>query len=482
MSELLAIGVSHKTAPVEVRERLALTEARAVEFLRDLHGVSEIQEVVAVSTCNRTELYLVVNDPVEAESAVLGMLARQASIRPTALAGAIYSHRNCDAARHLYRVSSGLDSMIVGEDQIQGQVKRAYEAALTKETTGPLTNHLFRAALATGKRVRTETALGEGHLSLPSVSAMLAKETLGDLTGRQVVIIGTGESSELAARALADAGGALVFVATRRRDRAVSLAERFNSESVSFDELPEAMVRADVVVSATSSPHLLIESDALAQVMAAREGRPMLMIDLAVPRDIEGACGELDGVSLYDIDDLEAVVVRNRKVRQGEARKAEGIVEEEIQSFATWLGSLEVLPTLSALRTHATEIAEQVVAENAGHWESASERDLERVQALSRAIVNRLLHHPTARIKELRDDRVHARMALVRDLFGLSVDDQGAIQDAAADAEALTEIRHPRQRARAVAGALGCGRARGPRGGDGDRRDHHCRRPRRAAD
>ena len=260
MSELLAIGLSHKTAPVEVRERLALSDARAAEFVRDLHGVPDIQEVVVLSTCNRTELYLVVDDPVEAESTVLGMLARQASIRPTALTGAIYSHRNCEAARHLYRVSSGLESMIVGEDQIQGQVRRAYEAALERETTGPLTNHLFKAALSTGKRVRSETAISEGNLSLPSVSAMLAAEALGDLRGRRVVIIGTGESSELAARALADAGGELVFVATRRRDRAVSLAARFDAGSVSFDELPEAVVQADVVVSATASPHLLIEA------------------------------------------------------------------------------------------------------------------------------------------------------------------------------------------------------------------------------
>jgi glutamyl-tRNA reductase len=441
MSELLAIGISHKTAPVEVRERLALTDARASEFVRDLHGASEIQEVVALSTCNRTELYLVVDDPVEAESTVLGMLARQASIRPTALTGAIYSHRNCDAARHLYRVTSGLESMIVGEDQIQGQVKRAYDAGLERETTGPLTNHLFKAALATGKRVRTETAIGEGHMSLPSVSAMLAKETLGDLHGRRVVIIGTGESSELAARALADAGGQLVFVATRRRDRAVSLARRFEAESVSFDELPEALIGADIVVSATSSPHLLIEARELAEVQAQRDERPLLIIDLAVPRDVDSACAEVVGVSLFDVDDLEAVVARNRKVRQGEARRAEGIVEEEIQSFATWLGSLEVLPTLAALRTHATEIAEQVVAENDGRWESASERDLERVNAMSRAIVNRLLHHPTLRIKELRDDRVHARMALVRDLFGLSADDDQALKDAPVDAEQLAAMR-----------------------------------------
>ncbi len=441
MSELLAIGVSHKTAPVEVRERLALTDTVAAEFLRDLHGVRDIQEVVALSTCNRTELYLVVDDPVEAESTVLGMLARRAGIQPTALAPAIYSHRNCEAARHLYRVSSGLESMIIGEDQIQGQVRRAYDAALERETTGPFTNHLFKAALTTGKRVRTETAIGAGHMSLPSVSAMLAKEVLGDLDGRRVVIIGTGESSELAARALAEAGVEMVFVATRRRDRAVSLANRFSAQSVAFDELPEELIGADMVVSATSSPHLLIEAEELSEVQAQRGQRPLLIIDVAVPRDVDSACADVAGVSLYDVDDLEAVVARNRRVRQSEARKADGIVEEEIQSFATWLGSLEVMPTLAALRGHATEIAMQVLAENDGKWESASEDDLERVQAISRAIVNRLLHHPTLRIKELRDDRVHARMALVQDLFGLNVDDGPAMRDAPVEAQDLAEIR-----------------------------------------
>ena len=356
MSELLAIGVSHKTAPVEIRERLALTDERAGTLLRDLRGTGEIREVVAISTCNRSELYLVVGDPVEAESTVLSMLARQAGIRPTELAGAMFAHRNCDAARHLYRVTAGLDSMIVGEAEVQGQVKRAYEDALAQDSTGPLTNHLFKAALATGKRVRTETAIGERQLSLASVAVMLAREVLGGLAGRRVVILGTGETSEMVARALANSGGETVFVATRRRDRAISLARRYGGDSVSFDELPEALERADVVVSATSSPHLLIESRELAEVLeareladiaAARESRPMLLIDLAVPRDIDASCAELGPVSLYDIDDLQAVIDRNRSVRQGEAVRAEGIIEEEIQSFATWLGSLEVLPTLT---------------------------------------------------------------------------------------------------------------------------------------
>jgi len=434
VSELLAIGVSHKTAPLEVRERLALPEARAADFMRDLRGAADVHEAVAISTCNRTELYLVVGDPVEAESTALAMLARQAGIRPTGLATAIYSHRNCDAARHLYRVVSGLESMIVGEAEIQGQVKRAYDSALARETVGPFTNRLFKAALATGKRVRSETAIGERQLSLPAVAVALARELLAptgarasaarggrpSLDGREVVIVGTGETSELTARALADSGARAVFVASRRRDRAIALARRYGGQSLSFDELPQALSRADIVVAATASPHLLLEARELTEVMVQRGGRPMLLIDLAVPRDIDAACAGIAGVSLYDIDDLQAVIAGNRKVRQAEARKAEGIIEEEIQQFAVWLGSLEVLPTLAALRAHATRIADQVVRDNAGKWESASPRDLERVEAVAQAVVNRLMHDPTARIREMRDDRVHARMALVRDLFGLA--------------------------------------------------------------
>jgi glutamyl-tRNA reductase len=450
MSELLAIGISHKTAPVEVRERLALPESRAIEFLRDLRGAAEVQEAIAISTCNRTELYLVVGDPVEAESRVLSMLSSHAGIRPTELAPAIYAHRNCDAARHLYRVTAGLESMVVGEAEIQGQVKRAYDTALAREFAGPLTNHLFKAALKTGKRVRTETAISERRLSLPAVAVKLAEEQLGGLAGRPVVIIGTGETSELAARALSDTAALPVFVASRRRDRAISLARRYHGESVDFQELPAALERADIVVAATASPHLLIESRELAEVMEGRPGRPMLLLDLAVPRDIDPASAEIKGVSLYDIDDLEAAVARNRSIRQAEARKAEGIIEEEIQKFAAWLGSLEVLPTISSLREHATEIAEQVLHDNAGKWESASERDIERADAIARAIVNRLLHEPTVRMKELRDERVHARMALVRELFGLTAEEAAPLPDDAGsvpDEQPLAEVRRlPRRR------------------------------------
>jgi glutamyl-tRNA reductase len=444
VSELLAIGVSHKTAPVEVRERVALPDKRAHDFMRDLRGAAEVHEAVAISTCTRTELYLVVGDPVEAESAALSMLASQAGIRPTELTSAIYSHRNCDAARHLYRVTAGLDSMIIGEAEVQGQVKRAYDGALAQEATGPLTNHLFKAALATGKRVRTETEIGERQLSLPSVAVALARELLGELAGRRVVLVGTGETSELTARALAQSGVHTVFVAHRRRDRALSLAKRFDGTTVSFDELPRELEQADIVVAATTSPHLLLEAAELSAVMEDRGHRPLLLIDLAVPRDIDASVAGIRGVSLYDVDDLQAVIARNRKVRQAEARKAEGIIEEEIQHFATWLGSLEILPTLAALRARANEIADGVVRENAAKWESASDRDLERIDAVARTIVKRLLHEPTVRMKELADDRVHQRMQLVRELFDLEADD-----DELAGEEELAEVRElPKRRRR----------------------------------
>ena len=445
MSELLLLGTSHKTAPLAVRERIALPEGRAEKFLAELSGHPEIREAVVLSTCNRTELYVVVSDPVEAETTVLGMFARQAGLRPTELMDVMSTSTNCDAARHLYRVSSGLESMIVGEAEVQGQVKRAYDDALAAQTTGPLTNHLFRAALATGKRVRSETKIGERRLSVSSIAAALAAEQLHGLERREVLILGAGETSELAARALAGHGVEAIFVANRRHERAVSLARRYGGQAMSFDELPQELERADALVCATSSPHALLGAEEIAAVMDARNGRPLLVIDLAVPRDVASDVRDVPGVALYDVDDLQAVVRRNRAVRQGEASHAEGIVEEEIQRFAEWLGSLEVLPTLSALREHGKAIAQQVVRENAGRWESASERDRERVEAIAQAIVNRLLHEPTLRMKQMADDRVHLRMQVVRELFGLEETVEGVD---ATDERPLADVRPLRRGAR----------------------------------
>jgi glutamyl-tRNA reductase len=419
VSELLALGISHKTAPVALRERLALTQTESEQVLKDLVATDAVREAVAISTCNRTELYCVVGDPVAAETDVLGTLARRAGIRPTELASLVYSPRNCDAARQLFRVTSGLESMIVGENEVQGQVKRSYESALANGTTGPMTNRLFTAALQTGKRVRTETAISQSRVSVSSVAVDLAVDMLGDLSDKHVVIIGAGETSELTAQALAAQGVTTIFVANRHADRARSMAERFHGTVVSLDLLPEQLADADIVVSSTSSPHAIVGSEELAVVMRERTDRPLLLIDIAVPRDVDPACGEIPGVTLVDIDGLSAVVARNLQVRQGEAVGAEHIVEEEIQHFARWLGSLEVVPTITALRRRGNDIVERVLAENAGRWETASPRDLARIEAVAQAVASRLLHEPTIRMKSLNQGESHRRLGILRELFGL---------------------------------------------------------------
>jgi glutamyl-tRNA reductase len=440
MSELLVLGISHKTAPVAVRERLAFSEHEASEFARQATATAEVREAVVISTCNRTEVYLVVGGGggslVKAEADVLGLLARRAEIRPTELAEAIYSPRNCEAARQLYRVTCSLESMILGEAEVQGQVKRAHEAAMRAGTTGPLSNRLFAAALTTGKRVRSETEIGSSRVSVPSVAVDLALSVLGSLEDRHVVILGAGETSELTARALAEQGAGTIFVANRHADRALSLAQRFGGSVVGLDKLPEQLVHADIVVSSTASPHPIVGREELELVMAQREkadGRVLLMIDIAVPRDIDPACAELDGVSLYDIDDLQAVVERNFSTRAEEVPQAMEIVEQEIQRFARWLGQLDALPTIGALRTHGDEIVERVLAENAGRWESASARDVARVEAIARAVMSRLLHEPTIRLRGLGEDRGHASLQLVRELFALR-------EDAEPDAPAAGEL------------------------------------------
>ncbi|MGC1164749.1 MAG: glutamyl-tRNA reductase [Solirubrobacterales bacterium] len=423
MSELLALGVSHKTAPLDLRERLALTEGRAVSALRELTAAAGIHEAAAISTCNRTELYLIVSDPVDAESTALGVLTRQAEIRPTELLGHLYSLRAGEAARHLLRVTAGLDSMIVGEAEIQGQVKRAYELALVEGGTGPILNRLFRGALAAGGRAREETGISEKGVSIPSVAVELARRALGDLSNRRVLVVGAGETAELVAKALVARGVHSVFVANRHYDRAIGLAQRFDGSAVRFEELPEQLTEADIVVSATNSPHHIVERDDLAQVMATRHERPLLAIDIAVPRDIEPACREVAGVSVYDIDDVQTIVERNTSGRESEAKQAEHIIEAELDRFERWLASLEVVPTIAALRESGDEVVRRVLAENDDRWESLGEADRERLEAMAKAIASRLLHEPTLRMRRSAgSDDAYFYVSAMRELFGLDVE------------------------------------------------------------
>jgi glutamyl-tRNA reductase len=278
-----------------------------------------------------------------------------------------------------------------------------------------LANRLFNAALRTGGRVRAETGIGSGGASVSSVAVDLASDTLGDLAARHVVIIGAGETAELTASALASKGVRTIFVANRHADRARSLAERFGGSVLPLDRLPDQLEHADMLVASTSSPHPIVGAEELELVMDLRKHRPLLILDIAVPRDVEHACADIEGVTLVDIDGLQQVVARNLDVRESESRRAEEIVEDELSRFASWLSSLDAVPTIRALREHGDAIVEQVLAENSGRWEGASPRDLARIEAIARAVMNRLLHEPTIRLKSVG----HGRQQLARELFGI---------------------------------------------------------------
>ena len=423
MSELLALGISHKTAPLELRERLALPEGRAAGLMAEFASSGGSAEATIISTCNRTEVYLIAYDPVVAESEVLGSLASQAGIRPTELVGHLYSLRGPDAARHLFRVTAGLDSMILGEAEIQGQVKRAHELALVEGASGPILNRLFRGAIAAAGRARNETGISEKGVSVASVAVSETRRTLGDLANRQALVVGAGDTAELVARSLASSGTECVFVANRHFDRAMELAERFGGEAARVADLPERLAEPDVVVSATNSPHHLIDSELLEPVLASRDGRPLLLVDLAVPRDIEPGVRELPGVTVLDIEDLQRVVERNAATRAVEAAKAERILNAELDLFERWVDSLEVLPAVVALRERADEIVRRVLAENQDRWMNLSDADRDRVEKVTRAVAQRMLHEPTLKLKEMAGtEAAYEAVNTIRELFGLDVE------------------------------------------------------------
>ena len=440
-AELLALGLSHKTAGLPLREKLALPAGRASRVLAELTEHEAVHEAVAFSTCNRTELYLITSDAVEAESGALGILSRQAGLRLTELMGSIYSLRGREAVQHLFEVTAGLDSMIVGEAEVQGQVKRAYELALAEGVTGPVSNRLFRDALAAGKRARSETEITRSRVSVSSVAVELAGQFLGDLASRRVLVIGAGDNAEVTARTLSDRGVRTVFVANRRYDRALGLAKRYGGEAVPFDDLPLQLEAADIVVSSTGAPHQIVGREELELVALKRVNRPLVLIDLAVPRDIEPSVRDCPGIALYDMDDLQRAVARNLGARESEAEEARVIVREEVSRFLAWLESLDVVPTISALRKRGDEVVAQLLSENESRWEALSPADRERVELMARAVVSRLLHEPTVRLKDAAgDERSYRYLHALRELFGLEAE-LGPVEEPAAEVTSLDTRR-----------------------------------------
>jgi glutamyl-tRNA reductase len=392
---LSLVGISHHVAPVELRERVALPLDRAASLARTLG------DAVCLSTCNRTELYLAGDDGSRALSTLEELAG--APLRSVA-----YRMHDEAAAVHLFRVSAGLDSLIPGESEILGQVRAAFDAA----SPGPLLDRVFRQALQLGKRVRTETAIGESPASVPSAAAALAAQVFGDLDGRRVLLVGAGRIGELAAGNLSARGASIEYVANRGAEAAGELAQRFGAAPLALDEVAGKLGEVDVVLTSTSAPGLLVS----ARDIPARRRHPLFFIDIAVPRDVDPAVHQLDGCFLYDIDDLEAVVAETIAGRRVEAEHAERLVALEAERFREWQASLDVVPAIASLRSRAEEIRAAELAKLSG----LPEHERQTIESVTAQILNKLLHLPTVRMKEaaVADDGA-AYAAAIRHLFGL---------------------------------------------------------------
>ncbi|MGI9112967.1 MAG: glutamyl-tRNA reductase [Gaiellaceae bacterium] len=406
MTRLTLVGVSHHRAPIELRERVALDPEAASELAARLG-----QEAVVLSTCNRTELYLARAD--DAEGLAVATLSDLAGDRAEELSAVLYRLGDEAAALHLFRVAAGLDSLVPGEGEILGQVRGAFEAG----STGAFLDRLFRQALHAGRRVRVETSIGESPASVPAAGAALAQQVFENLSGKRILLLGAGKMSELTARNLVSRGARIGAVANRTLEHARALADSFGARALGLDELVEELALADVVVASTSSSEPILRKADVATALRSRRGRPLLLVDLAVPRDLDPAINELENCFLYDVDDLEAVVAETITGRRSEAARAEQLVASEGERFRRWQASLDVVPTIASLRALVEEIRDREL-ERAGARLSETER--KHVESVTSQIVAKLLHLPTIRIKEAAaaaDGVVYADV--VRHLFGL---------------------------------------------------------------
>ena len=417
---LVALGLSHKTAPIAQREKAALSEAETRSLLRDLMGAGVVAEAVALSTCNRTEVYASAADASAAEDALGDALVAHTHISEDELSCARYLLRDDRAATQLFRVTSSLDSMVVGESEIQGQVRHAWEIAAEEGASGAILNQLFRQALEVGKQVRAQTRIGAGSASVSAVAVELAEEVLDDLPGRQVLLIGAGRMAESTARALVAHGVREVVFANRTVGTARELASRVGGRGVGFDRLAEELRAADIVISSTDAPHAILRRDELAPVMAERTARPMVVVDISVPRDVDAAVADIGGVALFDIDDLERVVEINLNGRRLEAERGEGFVIGAVQGFSSWRRGLAAAPAITSLHARGEEIRRAELARAEAGWADLSDADRARLEALTKGIVNKLLHEPTVRVRAAAEDGDALRhLESLRHLFGL---------------------------------------------------------------
>ncbi|MCX8117372.1 MAG: glutamyl-tRNA reductase [Desulfobacterota bacterium] len=399
MHELVLLGLNHKTAPIDLREQLAFQESEMETALARLRSLPSLKEGMILSTCNRVELYGVSGETERTIRDLKAFLSDFHGIPLNRFEQNLYHQLGEEAVRHLFRVASSLDSMVVGEPQILGQLKSAYAMAAESKASGLILHRLLHRAFYVAKRVRTETRIGNSAVSVSSVAVELAQRIFESLKQRTVLLLGAGEMAELAARHLLAQGVGKILVVNRTFERALALASEFQAEALPFDQLEEGLKRADIVISATDSPHYLLLQSQISKLMRIRKQRPIFFIDIADPRDVEPAVGELENVYLYNIDDLQKVAYENMKDRQQEAQKAEAIVQEEVGKFVRWYQSLDLTPTIVALREKCEEIRKREVAKMLALHPQLSEKERQSLEAMTLAIVNKILHGPISRLK-----------------------------------------------------------------------------------
>ena len=417
---IIVVGLSHKTATVEIREKVAFSPNQMQKPLAELIGLDGIIEGVIVSTCNRVEIYATTRDIAGGISRIKRFLADYHRISLESLEQHLYNYHSEAAIRHVFRVASSLDSMVVGEPQILGQIKTSYGYAAEYKSSGIILNRFLHKAFSVAKRVRTETKIASSAVSVAFAAVELAKKILGDMSDKTVMLIGAGEMCELAAKHFLNSGARGVMVTNRTFERAEKLAEEFGGEAVRFEELFEHLHRADIVLSSTGAPHCIIGPKDAEDVIKRRRFKPVFFIDIAVPRDIDPRVDDVENAYLFTVDHLQEIVQANLAQRNLEAEKAEEIINQEIGQFHKWLSTLEVTPTIVALRTRFDEIRKAELEKTLSGWKDLPSDAEKRLEALTMAMMNKLLHAPTSVLKTAgQGGRVDLYVDALRQLFEL---------------------------------------------------------------
>ena len=422
--EIGLVGLNHKTASVELREQLSAACTQAGPAVEVLKALPAVQEALFLTTCNRVEVLFTAEALDPAFEGFLQIWIRDLKRSAEELQAGLYTYRGNEAVGHLFRVAASLDSLVVGEPQILGQIKEAYREAVHIRSTGVILNRLLHKTFSVAKRIRTETGIASHAVSISFAAVELAKKIFQELTGKKVLLIGAGEMAELAAEHLLNHKVQEIVVANRTLERALDLAHRWRGRALSLEEVPAALVETDIVISSTGAPDLLIHQAQVKTIMKQRKHRPLFFIDIAVPRDIDPRVNDLDNVYLYDIDDLQGVVAQNIASRKNEAREAERIVQEETAKFRDWLNRLEMVPTIVALRRKMEEIRQGELKKAGAILQGLNPDQIRAVEMLSRSMVNKILHDPITYLKRPGSRQiVREQVDLAQKFFNLNSDE-----------------------------------------------------------